>query len=261
MLELLTPIHERFGLAPPVVPAAPADPFPEEFDAVVEARPAVFSFTFGCLSAERISRLHAAGIVVLGTATTIQEAHILKDAGVDAVVAQGAEAGSHRGTFAGPFENSMVPLAELVREIAPFMPVIAAGGIMDGRDIARMLALGASAAQLGTAFLACPESGAAEAHKRAVLQAAGDTTVITRAFSGRPARGLNNAFIQLLRGKEDIILPYPLQNAMTRAMRAAAASVGDAEYLALFAGQGVARSRAMPAAELVRSLVEEMSQA
>ena len=132
---------------------------------------------------------------------------------------------------------------------------------MDGRDIARALAAGASAAQLGTAFLPCPESGASEAYKRAILNAREDTTVVTRAFSGRPARGLRNEFIARLAGHEDRILPYPLQNTLTRAMRAAAAQQGDAGHLSLWAGQGVARARALPAGELVRLLVEEMKAA
>jgi nitronate monooxygenase len=259
MLALLSEVHRHLGLAPPVLPPVPPDRFAEELDAVLAARPAAFSFTFGVPSAEQMTRLRGAGIFTMGTATTVEEARILKDAGVDAVVAQGEEAGAHRGTFAGPFEAAMVPVAELVREIAPMMPVIAAGGIMDGRDIVRMLELGASAVQMGTAFLACPESGAADAYKRAILEASSDTTEITRAFSGRPARGLRNAFMQLVRGREEIILPFPVQNAMTRTMRAAAGAKGDREYLSLWAGRGVARTRALPAGELVRRLVSEIS--
>src|SRR5207248_2557686 len=113
-----------------------------------------------------------------------------------------------------------------------------------------MMAAGASAVQLGTAFLVSPESGAPEAHKRAILAAKSDTTVITRAFSGRPARGLTNAFIDAVAGKEEAILPYPMQNALTRAMRTAAAKLGAAGYLSLWAGQGAARARAVPAGEL-----------
>jgi nitronate monooxygenase len=134
-------------------------------------------------------------------------------------------------------------------------PVIATGGLMDGRDILAALNAGASAAQLGTAFLACPESGASEIHKRAILAAREDTTVVTRAFSGRPARGLTNAFIARLDGQENLILPYPLQNALTRPMRNAAAQRGLADYLSLWAGQGVARACAMPARGLVARLL------
>jgi nitronate monooxygenase len=157
----------------------------------------------------------------------------------------------------------MVPTRELVRGIASrvAVPVIASGGIMDGTEIAAALASGASAAQLGTAFLASPESGAAPAYKKAILEARADTTVVTRAFSGRPARGLGNAFITGLAGKEGTILPYPVQNALTRPMRTAAAQRGDARFLSLWAGTGVARARSLPAGELVRALVTEMSAA
>jgi len=227
MLALLGEIHDALGLPPPALPVLPPDPFPEQFEAVLEARPVVFSFTFGMPPGDALARLRARGIASLGTATTIDEARMLVAAGVDAIVAQGAEAGAHRGTFAGPFEAGMVPTPDLVRGIlgAVSAPVIAAGGLMDGRDVAAALGLGASAAQLGTAFLTCPESGAPEAHKQAILAARADTTVVTRAFSGRPARGLVNAFIARLEGKEHTILPYPLQNALTRAMRTAAARV------------------------------------
>ena len=207
-----------------------------------------------------MSRLKSRGIVILGTATTVEEARQLEQAGVDAVVAQGAEAGAHRGTFLDSFESSMIPTLDLVRATvgAVRIPVIATGGIMDGRDIVAALKAGASAAQLGTAFLPCPESGASEVYKRAILAAKQDTTVVTRAFSGRPARGLR--MLSSNRGREtELILPYPLQNALTRPMRTAAAQQGIPDYLSLWAGQGVARARAMPAGDLVARLVREMA--
>lgn len=126
---------------------------------------------------------------------------------------------------------------------------------MDGRDVVSALKAGAAAAQLGTAFLPCPESGASEIYKRAILTAKQDTTVVTRAFSGRPARGLKNSFITSLDGKQNLILEYPLQNALTRPMRTAAAKLGVPDYLSLWAGQGVARARAMPAGDLVAWLL------
>lgn len=257
MLALLAEIHKELGLAPPTAPAPWKDPFPDQFQAVLEARPAAFSFTFGIPDAERMRSLRSRGIAILGTATSIEEGRLLAEAGVDAIVAQGAEAGAHRGTFARSFEDSMVPILDLVRGIAPFAPVIASGGIMDGRDLRVMLANGAIAGQLGTAFLRCPEAGTSAPYRRAIEQAATDTTVITRAFSGRPARGLVNTFIHALSGKEEMILPYPLQNALTRQMRTAAAAQGKAGYLSLWAGQGVARSRSLAAADLVAALVEE----
>ncbi len=257
MLELLGEVHEKLGLPAPAAPTPVPDPFPAQLEAVLDARPPIFSFTFGIPDRDAMSRLKARGIVILGTATTVDEARQLEQAGVDAVVAQGAEAGAHRGTFADSFESSMVPTLDLVRAIvsAVSLPVIATGGLMDGRDIVAALNADASAAQLGTAFLPCPESGASEVYKRAILIAKQDSTVVTRAFSGRPARGLKNAFITALDGKQNSILGYPLQNALTRSMRTAAAKQGIPDYLSLWAGQGVARARAMPAGDLVAWLL------
>ena len=263
MLALMAEIHEALKLPPPVLPQLPPDPFAAQFEAVLDLAPPIFSFTFGIPNPDAMARLRKRGIITLGTATSVAEARLLSDAGVDAIFAQGAEAGAHRGTFAGPFESAMFPTSDLVREIhkAVQVPVIATGGIMDGRDISHTMKLGASAASLGTAFLTCPESGAPDAHKRAILDAHKDTTVMTRAFSGRPARGLPNAFIAKLAGKENIILPYPLQNILTRAMRTAAAGRGETGFLSLWAGAGVARARAMPAAALVNDLVKEINEA
>jgi len=263
MLDLLSQIHAHFKLPQPEVPKVPADPLDEQLEAVADTRPAAFSFTFGIPSAGAIARLKALGIVIMGTATTVEEGRLLAQAGADAIIAQGSEAGGHRGTFAGAFETAMVPTLDLVRGIAAIvpLPVIASGGLMDGREIAQAMQAGASAAQLGTAFLPCPECGAAEAYKRAILDAREDTTVITRAFSGRPARGLANEFIARLAGHEDTILPYPMQNMLTRAMRTAAAKQGEAGYLSLWAGRSVTRARELPAGELVCCLVKEVSQA
>ena len=263
MLALLAEVHEKLGLPAPVLPALPADPFPAQLEVVLEERPAAFSFTFGIPDAAALGRVKERGILVLGTATTLEEGRLLERAGVDGIAAQGAEAGAHRGTFARSFEESMVPLAELVRGLVRecSVPVVASGGIMDGRDIAAALANGAVAAQLGTAFLCSPECGTAAAYKQAILAAKIDTTVVTRAYSGRPARGLRNTFIEQLAGREEIILPYPLQNALTRTMRTAAGQKGEAGYLSLWAGQGVTRARSLPAGDLVRLLVEELRQA
>jgi nitronate monooxygenase len=262
MLAMLAEVHRAIGLPAPILPELPPDPFPAQFEAVLAAAPPIFSFTFGIPNADAMARLKARHIIVIGTATMVEEARMLADAGVDAILAQGAEAGAHRGTFAGPFESAMIPTLTLVPAIrnAVPLPVIASGGIMDGRDISQALRLGAAAAALGTAFLTCPESGASEAYKRAILSARKDTTVITRAFSGRPARGLYNAFIAKMAGKENLILPYPLQNILTLAMRNAAAGRRDSGLLSLWAGAGVARARSLLAAVLVKRLVEEINQ-
>jgi nitronate monooxygenase len=211
------------------------------FEVVLEERPAVFSFTFGPVDP---APLRERGIVVLGTATTVEEAKALD---VDVVVAQGAEAGGHRGTFIGPFEDALVPLAELVRQIveAVDVPVIAAGGIMDGGDIARMLGLGAQGAQLGTAFLFTPECATPQPWLDALRTY---ETVVTPAYSGRHARAARTPFLEeLMAGPPP--LPFPEQ-------RAAVATRPDAERFYL-GGTGARRARAMPAAELVRTLVEE----
>lgn len=261
MLAFLAEVHETLGLPAPILPSVPPDPFPDQLQAVLEACPPVFSFTFGIPSPMVLRSLKMRGIAVLGTATTLEEALMLAEAGVDAIVAQGAEAGAHRGTFAGPFEEAMIPTMDLVRQIAGTtrLPVIASGGLMDGRDIASAMACGAAAAQLGTAFLTCPESGTSDTHKKAVLASRHDATLITRAFSGRPARGLVNTFLSKLQSREELILPYPLQNLITRPMRTTAAKLGQAGYVSLWAGQGVARARSMPAAMLVQCLLEEMN--
>ncbi|MGB6944970.1 MAG: nitronate monooxygenase [Bryobacteraceae bacterium] len=261
MIELLAEVHKRLGIPPPIAPKSAPDPFPSQLEAVLDAHPPIFSFTFGIPDRDAMSRLKSRGIVILGTATTVEEARQLERAGVDAIVAQGSEAGAHRGTFLDSFESSMLPTSDLVRATAATvrLPVIATGGLMDGRDIVAALNAGASAAQLGTAFLPCPESGASDVYKGALLAAKQDTTVVTRAFSGRPARGLRNAFIEQVDGRQNVVLPYPLQNALTRPMRIAAAQRGAADYLSLWAGQGVARARALPAADLVACLVSEMA--
>lgn len=258
MLALVTRVHEKLGLAPPVLPPNPQSPFDDQLAAVIEARPAVFSFTFGMPNADALARLRKAGIRTSGTATTVDEGRKLADAGIDSIVAQGDEAGAHRGSFLAPFEQSMVPLQELMRDLvkAVSVPIFASGGLMDGRDIAGMLDAGAAAAQLGTAFLVCPESGAPVAHKQALMAVQGDPTLITRVYSGRPARGLRNTFIDLAEGVP--VLPFRQQNDLTRPMRNESGKQGLPDYISLWAGRGVARARQMPAAKLVEILVAEI---
>ena len=251
----------ELGLPAPSLPAGPAFSFADQFAAALETGASVFSFTFGLLPAEAMQSLKRKSIFAMGTATTVTEAIELEKAGVDAIVAQGSEAGGHRGTFRGDFSASMIGTISLVPQIvdAVRVPVIASGGIMDGRGIAAALALGASAVQLGTAFLTCEESGIPEAYRQAILGAKEDQTRITRAFSGRPARGIVNRFMTEVEGgeAEEAILPFPLQNALTRPLRTAAAKNGRSEFLSLWAGQGVRMARRQSAAELMTRLVQE----
>lgn len=259
MLDLLAPVHASLGLSPPEAPNAPPSSFDTQLEAVLATDATVFSFTFGLLPEGVVDRLHARGILVMGTATTVDEALQLEGSGVDAIVAQGSEAGAHRGTFGASFEAAMIGTIALVPQVvdAVRVPVVASGGIMDGRGIAAALVLGAEAAQLGTAFLTCPESGVPASHKRAILDAHEHATRLTRAFSGRPARGLANRLMDLIDGDADAIAGFPVQNALTRSVRTAAAAAEDADHLSLWAGQGVRLARSLPAAQLVATLARE----
>ena len=253
----VAPYYAELGLARPVAPAPPADTFDAQLAAALDSGAAVFSFTFGVLPPAALAALHARGLFVMGTATTVEEALALERAGVDAVVTQGSEAGGHRGTFLGSFEAAMIGTLALVPQVvdAVRVPVVASGGIMDGRGVAAALVLGAAAAQLGTAFLTCEEAGVPPAYQDAILGAREDGTRITRAFSGRPARGIVNRFMREVGGGD--VLPFPLQNALTRPLRAAAARAGNADFLSLWAGQGVRMARRQKAAELVTRLAAE----
>jgi nitronate monooxygenase len=260
ILKLVAPWHERLGLPPPAAaPAGSLPPFEQQVEAVLDSKVRVFSFTFGIPAAEIMRRMKDRGIKLIGTATTVAEARGLEQAGADAIVAQGSEAGAHRGTFIAAPEDSLVGTIALVPQMADAVsvPVIASGGIMDGRGIVAAAALGASGVQLGTAFMACPESGAPPAHKAAIRAARDDGTMLTRAFSGRLARGITNGFAAAMRGHEGELLPYPAQNNLTRPMRTAAARQDNADCLSLWAGQAAPLAREMPAAELVAQLLRE----
>lgn len=244
-------------------PARFAESFDAQFDALCEAAPPVASFTLGILAADQVARLHARGCRVVGTATNVEEALAWEAAGADAVCAQGMEAGGHRGTFIGEQRDSFIGLMALLPQVvdAVRIPVLAAGGLMDGRGVAAVLALGASAAQVGTAYLDCRESGIADCWKAAVRGATPTQSVLTRAFSGRYARGQRNAFIRDHAPLESAAPAYPVQNALTGSMRKAATQAGNADYLSLWCGQGAAMSRRRPAGigagELTRRLADE----
>lgn len=265
-VELLKPVWQALGWESLPSPVKWCEDFASQLDALIMVRPAMASFTFGILTKQQVDRLHAANIYVVGTATNVAEALAWQDVGADAVCAQGIEAGGHRGSFIGRQQDGIgtMALVPLVVD-AVRLPVIAAGGIMDGRGIAAALALGAQAAQLGTAFLACPESGINAAYKERLRLAAKETdkslTRLTRAFSGRYARGLVNRFIDTMQPFEDEVPAYPIQNALTGSIRSHAGKTGDTENMSLWAGQGVSLIRAMPAAQLVQALAAELQQA
>jgi nitronate monooxygenase len=255
----LDEFRRELAIERPSPPAQYAQPFDAQFEAIAEAGVAVFSFTFGQLDAARIERLQSAGTAVVGTATTVAEARALEADGVDMIVAQGADAGGHRGSFLADFEQSLVGTMALVPQVvdAVNLPVIASGGIMDGRGLAAAIALGAAGVQMGSAFVTCDESGAKSAHKRALLNSGGRATTVTRVFSGKPARGLANRFIEDMTPLESTLPDYPIHNAWTKDIRAAAAKAGNEEFMSLWAGQAAALSRAIGAAALIDSLVDE----
>jgi nitronate monooxygenase len=257
--QVLQKYRTQLGL-PPLAALPRAIPLAESFAVLLEERVPAFSFTFGIPPASMLETCHERGIATLGTATCVAEARQLEAAGVDFIFAQGSGAGGHRGTFDRDAAPPLIGTMALVPQIASSVrtPVIAAGGIMDGRGVAAALALGACGASLGTAFLLCPEAGTSAAY-RAVLKAArDDSTVLTRAFSGRWARGLENRFTREM--QDAFVAPYAAQNGLTRDLRQAAARAGDAGLLSLWAGQGVPLAADLPAADLFHRLVAETAE-
>ncbi|MDQ4106614.1 MAG: nitronate monooxygenase [Actinomycetota bacterium] len=255
--ELMEPYRAELGIGIPDEVGAYARSFADQLAVVIEERVPVFSFTFGVPAEEQTSSLKEAGTAVIGTATTVREALTLEAAGVDAVTGQGAEAGGHRGTFLGDFADATVGTFALIPQLADALriPVIASGGVADGRGLAAALMLGAGAVQMGTAFLACEESGAHPEYKRAVLEATEESTAITRAFSGKPARAIRNRFLKEMEDHEGEIPPYPIQNAWTKDIRDAAKEQSRPEFMSLWAGQAAGLSRPASAAEVVESVV------
>ena len=235
----VAPLFADLGLEPPPTPAAFLPPFAEQAEAVLDARPGVLSLVFGVPPRELVEQAHARGIVVVGTATTVEEAVALETGGVDAVVATGLEAGGHRVSFLRPAEQSLVGSLALVPQVADAVgvPVIAAGGIVDRRGVAAALALGADGVQVGTAFLATRQSAAPPSHRAAITTAAGTPTVLTRAMSGRLARGIPNRALRTIE-ESGAIAPFPAQNWLTGRFRAEAATRDRGELLSLWAGQG-----------------------
>jgi nitronate monooxygenase len=261
--EFLRPYHERLGLKAPALPQKPIEDFDEQLNAVAKAAPPIVSFTFGLLPAKATEELKEQGTYLMGTATTVEEARQLQRAGVDAVIAQGCEAGAHRGTFAVPAEDALIGTVALIPQVVDSVrvPVIASGGIMDGRGLVAALALGASAVQMGTAFLACKEAGTNATYREALRRSRHSRTTLTRAFSGRMARGLSNEFIESWNAAGIEHLPYPWQNALTQPMRRAAANAGHASLLSLWAGQGLGMLRETTAEQLMKELRDEMKEA
>jgi len=260
MIGRLARYRSELGLPRQKIPSVFAPDVDAQFDAVLAARVPVVSFTFGALDRARLDALQAQGAKVIGTATCVREARQLADLGCDAVVASGIEAGGHRATFAVPFEVAQVGLFALLPQVAAAvdLPVIAAGGVMTAEQVAAALLLGASGVQLGSALLRTPESGASAAYKAALAGVEDIGTRPTRAFSGRPARGVINRMMVELDAVEADLPPYPIQNKLTAELRAEANRQGCAQFVSLWAGQSVALATEAPAAEVVRRMSAEL---
>lgn len=226
-----------------------------------EERPAVVSFHFGLPPQRFIDELKRAGMVLLCSATRLEEARLVEAAGVDVIVAQGYEAGGHRGTF-DPENDAAIGTFALVRLLAAQcqIPIVAAGGIMDGQSIAAALRLGASGAQLGTAFILCPESAANAAYRAAMKSERTGNTRITSVISGRPARGLVNRFFTEVESAAGPTVPdYPIAYDAAKALLSAAGAHGTDEFAVQWAGQGAPLAREIPAAELIKALATELA--
>jgi nitronate monooxygenase len=259
---VLASLGEELGISVEEGTLRTPDWFAEQFSVLLEEEVPVISTAFGLLPDEAMRKAKEAGRTVIAMATTVEEAKQAEASGADLVVAQGSDAGGHRGTFdvekhscganIGTF--SLVPqMVDSVR-----IPVIAAGGVMDGRGLVAALALGAQGIQMGTAFLTAAESGAHPAYKQALLQSTEESTVITKVFSGRPARGIRNAFIEQFEAAGVAPLPFPSQNTVTSPIRKAAAAQNKAEYMSLWAGQATRLLTAdEPAKEIVQRVINQ----
>jgi nitronate monooxygenase len=236
--------------------------FEDQARVLLDAKVPVFSFIFGIPPRQILEECRANGILTIGTATTPDEAAALQDAGVDAIAASGFEAGGHRGSFLRAAEDSLTGTLSLVPQICDVVdvPVIAAGGIGDARGVIAALALGAEAVQMGTAFLACEESGASRLHREALLGKKAGHSALTKGFTGRLARGIHNRLMEELNRKGTEILPYPLQRALVRNLSIAAEAAGRSDLLPMWAGQSANLSTCTDVSAFLNSLVEEISE-
>lgn len=254
------PYFDELGLEKPHQPQRYHESFEDQVAALLEARPPAFSFVFGIPSKEVLDACRKSDIKTIGAATTIAEARALDEAGVDAIVATGFEAGGHRPSFLRSAEDSLMSTAAIVQTAAPriSVPLIAAGGIIDQNGISAAQSLGASAAQLGTAFLACEESGASDAHRTILFdpEAVAETT-LTRTYTGRLARGVRNRLIEELEARANDIAPFPVQAFFVSKLKAACAEANRADLTSLYAGQSAPNLKHRTVADLMTALTNQ----
>ncbi|WP_141535309.1 NAD(P)H-dependent flavin oxidoreductase [Bacillus cereus] len=231
-----------------------------QLQVLLEEKVPVVSFAFQTLEKEEIDELKRRGIKVIGTATHVAEAKALAELGIDIIVGQGSEAGGHRGTFIGKERDAMIGTFALIPQLVaavPHIPIVAAGGVMNGQGLVAAFALGAEAVQMGSAFLTSEESITHDAYKEAVLQSTDTSTTVTRSFSGKYARGIRNEFIERHEEKEEELPMYPVQNVLTSKIRQEAAKQNKEEYMSLWAGQASSLARTESAQHIVKRVMNE----
>src|SRR5699024_3480824 len=258
--EWLQPFREELNLPEESEVKKPsALLFEKQLKIIIEEQVPICSFTFGLPSKETVQQLKKENIIIIGTATTVNEAIANEENGMDMVVVQGSEAGGHRGTFMGSFEDGMIGTMALVPQAVDYVniPIIAAGGIMAGRGVLSALILGAQAVQIGTAFVTSPESGAKEQHKEAILNSVEENPVVTSTFSGKPARGIRNDFITKMEKYEEKLPKYPIQNTLTKSIRKEAAKQNRPEWMSLWCGQNLRSSKQQAASEVISEIITQ----
>jgi len=259
VIDILTKYSNQLGVEPPTETAGKLASFEDQIEVVLKHSVPVFSFTFGIPNTDYMKELKRRGIKIIGTATCTDEAKVLQDSGCDIVVAQGIEAGGHRGTFLTSEELPRIGGISLVPQVVDTVeiPVLASGGIMDGRGIVSALSLGASGVQMGTAFLGCREANVHPAWIKALMESSDTSTDLTRAFTGKFARGIRNRFLSEMKSIEDQIPNYPKQSHLTKSIRTAAKAQNNSQFMSLWAGQSSAMFRKSLARELIESLLKE----
>jgi nitronate monooxygenase len=259
---LLAPYFKEFGIDPDTIPTGPSRaPFnAEAADVLSEFKPAVVSFHFGLPSAELLARVKVLGAKILSSATTVEEARWLEAQGVDAIIAQGLEAGGHRGMFLSRDLTTQIGTFALLPQIiqAVKLPVIAAGGIADAKGVAAAMALGAAGVQIGTAYLLCPEATTSAVHRAALKSEAARHTALTNLFTGRPARSVVNRIIRELGPMNTVAPEFPLAASAIAPLRASVEKQGSGDFSPLWSGQNASGCKEIPAANLTRELAAEL---
>ena len=262
LTSVFTPYFKELDLSIPERPTNLGATFEEQIEAIFEAKPPVFSFVYGIPSASILEKCKSLGIKTVGAATTVDEAIALENAGVDAIVATGFEAGGHRVSFLRSAEDSLTGTFSLIPQVADSVkiPVIAAGGIADTRGIKAALALGADAVQIGTAFLATTQSNATKYHKEKLFSAEGKYTTLTKVFTGRLSRGIKNRLTEELKDYEDVLAPYPLQSKFMGLLKSYPAITNtNPDFKSYWAGQSAPLLKHQDAQILIETLVNEMN--